>query len=218
MIDSVHFCTGSSGSGVGGEEGEFLEGSQGQGKGVRGRGRLACLALYGVRSRSSKAGLQFPVGRVHRHLRVGRYAARVHRGRATFGHLPSLAGAFPHWGGRLLGLSLVVDQLWDASLPRAPRSLSHHLTASPPHRLTASPLRREAGAEGRGEPGGAPHRRPRGPLSWPHLPCAESTCRSATRLRDEDWGGGASRAGCAGGGWTPTRVRRVDLTPRCATE
>ena len=28
-------------------------------------------------SRSSKAGLQFPVGRVHRHLRVGRYAARV---------------------------------------------------------------------------------------------------------------------------------------------
>jgi len=28
-------------------------------------------------ARSSKAGLQFPVGRVHRHLRQGRYAARI---------------------------------------------------------------------------------------------------------------------------------------------
>ena len=28
-------------------------------------------------SRSSKAGLQFPVGRVHRHLRIGRYAKRI---------------------------------------------------------------------------------------------------------------------------------------------
>jgi hypothetical protein len=31
-------------------------------------------------SRSSRAGLQFPVGRVHRHLRQGRYAARVGAG------------------------------------------------------------------------------------------------------------------------------------------
>ena len=28
-------------------------------------------------SRSSQAGLQFPVGRVHRHLRIGRYAKRI---------------------------------------------------------------------------------------------------------------------------------------------
>ena len=27
-------------------------------------------------SRSAKAGLQFPVGRVHRHMKLGRYASR----------------------------------------------------------------------------------------------------------------------------------------------
>jgi len=31
-------------------------------------------------SRSSKAGLQFPVGRIHRHLRKGNYAQRVGAG------------------------------------------------------------------------------------------------------------------------------------------
>jgi histone H2A len=30
-----------------------------------------------ARSRSDKAGLQFPVGRVHRHLRKGNYADRI---------------------------------------------------------------------------------------------------------------------------------------------
>ena len=35
-------------------------------------------------SRSSKAGLQFPVGRVHRHLRTGRYAARVGAGAPVY--------------------------------------------------------------------------------------------------------------------------------------
>merc|ERR1711904_630797 len=35
-------------------------------------------------SRSSKAGLQFPVGRVHRHLRVGRYAARIGAGAPVY--------------------------------------------------------------------------------------------------------------------------------------
>lgn len=33
-----------------------------------------------TQSRSSRAGLQFPVGRVHRHLRQGRYAARIGSG------------------------------------------------------------------------------------------------------------------------------------------
>ena len=35
-------------------------------------------------SRSSRAGLQFPVGRVHRHLRQGRYAARVGAGAPVY--------------------------------------------------------------------------------------------------------------------------------------
>eukprot|EP00020_Sapocribrum_chincoteaguense_P000564 CAMPEP_0170742958 /NCGR_PEP_ID=MMETSP0437-20130122/7016_1 /TAXON_ID=0 /ORGANISM="Sexangularia sp." /LENGTH=119 /DNA_ID=CAMNT_0011081603 /DNA_START=61 /DNA_END=420 /DNA_ORIENTATION=+ len=35
-------------------------------------------------SRSAKAGLQFPVGRVHRHLRQGRYATRVGAGAPVY--------------------------------------------------------------------------------------------------------------------------------------
>jgi len=35
-------------------------------------------------SRSSRAGLQFPVGRVHRHLREGRYAQRVGAGAPVY--------------------------------------------------------------------------------------------------------------------------------------
>jgi len=36
------------------------------------------------KSRSSRAGLQFPVGRIHRHLRQGRYAARVGSGAPVY--------------------------------------------------------------------------------------------------------------------------------------
>eukprot|EP00698_Gefionella_okellyi_P009792 TRINITY_DN250_c0_g1_i3.p1 TRINITY_DN250_c0_g1~~TRINITY_DN250_c0_g1_i3.p1 ORF type:complete len:128 (-),score=23.82 TRINITY_DN250_c0_g1_i3:108-491(-) len=36
------------------------------------------------KSRSSRAGLQFPVGRIHRHLRQGRYAARVGAGAPVY--------------------------------------------------------------------------------------------------------------------------------------
>ena len=36
------------------------------------------------RSRSSRAGLQFPVGRVHRHLRKGSYAKRVGAGAPVY--------------------------------------------------------------------------------------------------------------------------------------
>lgn len=36
------------------------------------------------RTRSSKAGLQFPVGRVHRHLRKGNYAQRVGSGAPVY--------------------------------------------------------------------------------------------------------------------------------------
>ena len=44
----------------------------GKGKGGRGKSKGGKAT-----SRSKKAGLQFPVGRVHRYLRQGRYAARV---------------------------------------------------------------------------------------------------------------------------------------------
>ncbi|NXA81093.1 H2AX protein, partial [Thryothorus ludovicianus] len=36
------------------------------------------------RSKSARAGLQFPVGRVHRHLRRGRYADRIGSGAAIY--------------------------------------------------------------------------------------------------------------------------------------
>ncbi|NXS96707.1 H2AL protein, partial [Jacana jacana] len=36
------------------------------------------------KSRSAKAGLQFPVGRVHRHLRMGNYADRISPGAAIY--------------------------------------------------------------------------------------------------------------------------------------
>ncbi len=39
-----------------------------------------------VRSRSSKAGLAFPVGRVHRLLRKGNYAQRVGAGTSARFH------------------------------------------------------------------------------------------------------------------------------------
>jgi histone H2A len=35
-------------------------------------------------SRSAKAGLQFPVGRVHRHLKLGRYAQRIGAGAPVY--------------------------------------------------------------------------------------------------------------------------------------
>jgi histone H2A len=37
-----------------------------------------------AKSRSSRAGLQFPVGRIHRHLRDGRYAARIGAGAPVY--------------------------------------------------------------------------------------------------------------------------------------
>ena len=49
----------------------------GKGKGGRGKGGKAT-------SRSSKAGLQFPVGRIARYLKKGRYAARVGSGAPVY--------------------------------------------------------------------------------------------------------------------------------------
>ena len=51
----------------------------GKGKGGRGKGKGGK-----AQSRSSRAGLQFPVGRVARYLRKGRYAARVGGGAPVY--------------------------------------------------------------------------------------------------------------------------------------
>ena len=48
----------------------------GRGKGGKGRAK--------AKSRSARAGLQFPVGRVHRLLRTGNYAARVGAGAPVY--------------------------------------------------------------------------------------------------------------------------------------
>src|SRR3989338_8007813 len=48
---------------------------------AKGRGRKQGAAAV---SRSARAGLQFPVGRVHKHLREGRYASRVGAGAPVY--------------------------------------------------------------------------------------------------------------------------------------
>ena len=48
----------------------------GKGKGKKGTGKST--------TRSNRAGLQFPVGRIHRHLREGRYAERVGAGAPVY--------------------------------------------------------------------------------------------------------------------------------------
>ncbi|XP_067871279.1 histone H2A-like [Heterodontus francisci] len=47
---------------------------------MSGRGKTSGKARSKAKSRSSRAGLQFPVGRVHRLLRKGNYAERVGAG------------------------------------------------------------------------------------------------------------------------------------------
>ncbi|KAI4787687.1 hypothetical protein KUCAC02_036310 [Chaenocephalus aceratus] len=44
---------------------------------MSGRGKGAGKVRAKAKTRSSRAGLQFPVGRVHRHLRKGNYAHRL---------------------------------------------------------------------------------------------------------------------------------------------
>ena len=52
----------------------------GRGKG----GKAKTTTAQKSKSRSSRAGLQFPVGRVHRHLRKGAYGARVGAGAPVY--------------------------------------------------------------------------------------------------------------------------------------
>ncbi|XP_067884223.1 histone H2A-like [Heterodontus francisci] len=51
---------------------------------MSGRGKTSGTARAKAKSRSSRAGLQFPVGRVHRHLRKGNYAERVGAGAPVY--------------------------------------------------------------------------------------------------------------------------------------
>ena len=56
-----------------------MSGKGGKGKGG-GRGKGAGKSV----SRSSKAGLQFPVGRIHRHLKLGGFADRIGAGAPVY--------------------------------------------------------------------------------------------------------------------------------------
>uniref|UniRef100_UPI00358F2AD1 uncharacterized protein n=1 Tax=Myxine glutinosa TaxID=7769 RepID=UPI00358F2AD1 len=51
---------------------------------MSGRGKGGGKARAKAKTRSSRAGLQFPVGRVHRHLRKGNYAKRVGAGAPVY--------------------------------------------------------------------------------------------------------------------------------------
>ncbi|KAE8621889.1 hypothetical protein XENTR_v10005015 [Xenopus tropicalis] len=51
---------------------------------MSGRGKKVQKAASGKSSRSAKAGLQFPVGRIHRLLRKGNYAERIGSGSAIY--------------------------------------------------------------------------------------------------------------------------------------
>ena len=56
--------------------GEVSENMSGRGKGGKAKGKS--------KTRSSRAGLQFPVGRIHRHLRKGNYAERIGAGAPVY--------------------------------------------------------------------------------------------------------------------------------------
>uniref|UniRef100_UPI00358E7C10 histone H2A.J-like n=1 Tax=Myxine glutinosa TaxID=7769 RepID=UPI00358E7C10 len=51
---------------------------------MSGRGKGGGKIRAKAKSRSSRAGLQFPVGRVHRHLRKGNYAKRIGAGASVY--------------------------------------------------------------------------------------------------------------------------------------
>ncbi|KAJ1996912.1 histone H2A, partial [Coemansia thaxteri] len=47
-------------------------------------GKAGATSSAAPKSRSSKAGIQFPVGRIHRHLRRGNYAQRIAAGAPVY--------------------------------------------------------------------------------------------------------------------------------------
>ena len=64
------------------------------GRGKRGKAKAK------AKSRSSRAALQFPVGRVHRYLRKGHYADRIGSGAPVY-----LAAAFEYLSAEILELA-----------------------------------------------------------------------------------------------------------------
>ncbi|KAJ3354468.1 Histone H2A type 1-C [Entophlyctis luteolus] len=66
----------------------------GKGKSSSGKAKI------GAKSRSSRAGLQFPVGRIHRLLRKGNYAQRVGAGAPVY-----LAAVLEYLGAEILELA-----------------------------------------------------------------------------------------------------------------
>ncbi|XP_067837092.1 histone H2A-like [Heptranchias perlo] len=67
---------------------------------MSGRGKTGGKARSKAKSRTSRAGLQFPVGRVHRLLRKGNYAERVGAGAPVY-----LAALFEHLTAEILELA-----------------------------------------------------------------------------------------------------------------
>ncbi|KAI0236271.1 histone H2A, partial [Massospora cicadina] len=51
---------------------------------MSGKGKATVKASESAHSRSAKAGLQFPVGRLHRHLKRGNYAQRIAAGAPVY--------------------------------------------------------------------------------------------------------------------------------------
>ena len=76
----------------------------GKGKGGRGKGKSGK-----SQTRSSRAGLQFPVGRVARYLRKGQYSARVGGGAPVY-----LAAVMEYLTAEILCKRLLVVALLNA--------------------------------------------------------------------------------------------------------
>ena len=68
--------------------------------GGKGKSAAAEKSKSGAKSRSARAGLQFPVGRIHRLLRKGNYAARVGAGAPVY-----LAAVLEYLGAEILELA-----------------------------------------------------------------------------------------------------------------
>lgn len=58
-------------------------------------------------SRSSRAGLRFPVGRIHRHLRKGNYAERIGAGAPVF-----LAAVLEYLVAEIIDMAGKASHLW----------------------------------------------------------------------------------------------------------
>uniref|UniRef100_G3N831 Histone H2A n=1 Tax=Gasterosteus aculeatus TaxID=69293 RepID=G3N831_GASAC len=83
---------------------------------MSGRGKTGGKARAKAKTRSSRAGLQFPVGRVHRHLRKGNYAQRVGAGAPVY-----LAAVLEYLTAEILELA------GKRATTRRPRIIPRHL-------------------------------------------------------------------------------------------